>query len=396
MRIGFFADEYLPRLDGVITSMTNAAAGLRQLGHEVFFVVPDYPNVPADDHVMRISSTPAPLSDNVRLMVPSKSVRQQITELKLDVIHSHTPFAAGMMARRAAKELDLPHVATFHTLLPVLLDYYPLRTRSYLPAIMAYVSDIVWSGSDDYIPPESAGRSAAKRWAWKLTGAYVDSVDYVISPSKHFANLIESLGVKTPVGHIPNSLELARYQPTTPQDTRPLTLTAVGRLSPEKRQAELVQAMSRVAPNLARLLLVGDGPDRAKLEKLVRELDLAEVVEFSGTVSPDEVVKILHNSQSGALVSYDFDNQPMTMLEYLATGLPVLYCDPNLSEVVGPEAGMLTGPDADSIAAGIKELAENFGLRQSLARAALKQSDRYAQTTIAQQLADVYEELAAA
>jgi len=395
MRIGFFADEYLPRVDGVITSMLNSAEGLRRRGHQVWFIVPAYPGVKSTDYVIRVPSTPAPLSDNLRAMLPSRTVRQTIAGLKLDIIHSHTPFAAGLMARRAASELDLPHVATFHTLLPVLLDYYPLRTRTYLPAIMAYVGDIMWSSQNNYTPPASAGRSVAKRWAWRLTGAYVDSLDYVISPSQHFAELIGALGVTTPVSRVPNSLDLTRYQPASPVRRQPVRLIAVGRLSPEKRQLELIKAMTRVSRDTAHLTLVGDGPERTKLERAVTGLGVSSSVKLTGQLSPAEVAKQLGQSDAGVLASYGFDNQPMTMLEYLAAGLPILYCDPNLSEVVGPEAGLLVKPEAASLAGGIKRLSQKFLLRKSLSYAALAQNKQYSHLGVAKQLESVYNRLLA-
>src|SRR5690606_27848159 len=115
------------------------------LGHEVYMIVPAYPGAQADPNIIRVPSTPVPLSDNVRSMIPNRRIRKRIQQLDLDIIHSHTPFASAQLARRTALDFGLPHVATFHTLLPVLLDYYPLRTRTYFPAVAAAIADVIYT-----------------------------------------------------------------------------------------------------------------------------------------------------------------------------------------------------------------------------------------------------------
>lgn len=393
MRIGFFADEFLPRLDGVIVSMLSTANGLRQLGHEVYFIVPAYSGHQGDEFTIRVPSSTVPLNDNIRLMRPSSRIRKLISGLNLDIIHSHTPLTAGILARKAANELELPHIATFHTLLPVIIDYYPIRSKTiYAPIIMALLSDILWSSNlSHYIPPASSGRSNSKRWAWRVTAAYADSVDLVISPSKHYANELKRLGISVPVEVLPTGLDLAKYQTKKTRSNKPLSLIGVGRLSEEKRQAVLLESIARLPKTLVTLNLVGDGQARPRLESIVARKALSNV-KFSGIVQPTQIPKLLSQADIGVMVSHGFDTQCLALVEYMAAGLPVLYCDPNLKEVVGPDAGLLTKPDSKSIAAGLLYLSKNPRVRQRMSAASIERSKRYSYLAIAKKMEKIYQD----
>lgn len=392
MRIGFFADEYLPRVDGVITSMTNLAHGLRARGHQVFFIVPSYPASANDRFVLRLPSTPVPLSDNVRAILPSAKAASDVKRLSLDIIHSHTPFMAAQLARKIAREEQIPHVTTFHTLLPVLLDYYPLRTRSYFPAIVATIADIlVGADLSKYHLPPGTEAPGFKRTAWKWTGAFLDSVNFVISPSEHFARSLQALGADTPIEVVPNALDMTQFPARTYRRHHPLRLVAVGRLSPEKRQYELIQAARRLDPARFELSIIGDGPDRQRLENLVLSLGLKHI-SLTGRLSPTLVRRELRRADVGVLASHNFDNQPMTVLEYLASALPVLYCDPQLTEGLNQKNSLLSKPDVKSLAKSLSVI-ESAKLG-TLSAAARRSALDFTHAKAAQRVEKIYQQLA--
>lgn len=95
----------------------------------------------------------------------------------------------------------------------------------------------------------------------------------------------------------------------------------------------------------------GDGVSRRSIERMRSPLVL------HGSVSRQEVLDNMRASHLLVSSSYDFDNQPMVMREAAASGLPVLFCDPDLGEVVPPGGGFLTDtPDAAGIAALVESL----------------------------------------
>jgi len=374
--------------------MLNAAKGLRDLGHEVYFIVPKYPGTHSNEFTIRVSATSVPLSDNIRLMNPSRSVKRQIAGLNLDIIHSHTPLTAGLLARKSAAELGLPHVATFHTLIPVILDYYPLRSKAYfMPFLTALISDLLWATDlRRYQVEAEAGSSAAKRWGWRIMAAYADGVDLVITPSTYYAQRLRNLNISTPVKALSNAVDLTKFSKTESDGGKPLKLVAVGRLSAEKRQGALVEALSKIDDRLVELTFIGDGPIKTELERAVRVRGLKNVT-FTGKLMPERVTRILNQSDIGLLASHGFDTQCIALIEYMASGLPIIYCDDNLKEVVGDKAALLTGPDAASIARGVTKLAADPLLRQKMSVAGLKRSRRYSIPKVALELEEIYKGL---
>jgi len=100
---------------------------------------------------------------------------------------------------------------------------------------------------------------------------------------------------------------------------------AVGRLRPQKDFRTLLQAFSRVrATRPARLLILGEGPERSELEDLVRELGIADDVSLPGSVENPYA----YLSRAVAFVlSSRWEGLPTVLIEALACGLPVIATD---------------------------------------------------------------------
>ncbi len=101
-----------------------------------------------------------------------------------------------------------------------------------------------------------------------------------------------------------------------------LTIGTVAGLRPEKNVARLIRAFAAVkARQAARLVIIGDGPERGALEALARELGVAAVVEFAG-YQPNPM-DWLATFDLFALSS-DTEQLPISMLEAMACGVPVV------------------------------------------------------------------------
>lgn len=117
-------------------------------------------------------------------------------------------------------------------------------------------------------------------------------------------------------------VEPARY------DAPPATgknLLFVGRLTAAKGVPVLIEAMPRIrsAHPDAHLTLIGDGPDRALLERLVRRLDLSKAVTFAGYQSQDEVARTLARTAVFVLPSFA-EGVPVVLMEAMAARRPVV------------------------------------------------------------------------
>jgi colanic acid/amylovoran biosynthesis glycosyltransferase len=140
---------------------------------------------------------------------------------------------------------------------------------------------------------------------------------------------------------------------------------AVGRLVERKGFERLLHAAAQ--PELRsvaeRVVIAGDGPLRAELERLVRELHLDDLVELRGACEPDEVAMLLEDCTVLAVPSVvaadgDRDSMPLVAKEALAMEVPVVCSDlMGLKELVRPEWGRLVPPgDSAALAAAVREL----------------------------------------
>jgi glycosyltransferase involved in cell wall biosynthesis len=148
-------------------------------------------------------------------------------------------------------------------------------------------------------------------------------------------------------------------------------VTWLGRMTEIKRVADLLHIFADVRQRgvEAVLVLVGDGPDRSKLERLAGELGIADVVRFTGFRA--DVGSIYRASDVVALSSAN-EGTPVSLIEALAAGCPVVTTDVGgASDVVdGGRAGVLVPfGDRRAFADALAELAVSPGRRRELGEA---------------------------
>ncbi len=166
-----------------------------------------------------------------------------------------------------------------------------------------------------------------------------------------------------------NGVDLQRFLPATwdapPSRTSPLKIIFVGRLLPFKGVAMLLQAIFRVRQDTPVLLnIVGEGPSRGDLERIVEELDLKDIVTFAGNLSLDEVAAQMRKAHVFCLPSVR-ESGGAVLLEAEASGLPLVavnYGGP--AELVDDEVGRAVsanGPEPliQDLVATFRDIARN-------------------------------------
>ena len=147
-------------------------------------------------------------------------------------------------------------------------------------------------------------------------------------------------------------------------------LAFAGRLGPQKALGVALEAVARV-PEVT-LVVAGDGPERAALERRASELDVDGRVRFLGSVSRVGVLRLFRAADASLLPSA-WENFPHTVVEALAVGCPVIATSVGgVPEIVhDSENGLLVEPgDADGLAAAITRFFGDDALRARLATAA--------------------------
>jgi|SRR4051794_15654677 colanic acid/amylovoran biosynthesis glycosyltransferase len=150
-----------------------------------------------------------------------------------------------------------------------------------------------------------------------------------------------------------------------------MRLMAVGRLSPEKGQAGLLEAFAAVSRDHdgIELVLVGDGPEAERLRAQAGELGIAERVRFAGRLSEQDTLRQIAAADILVLPSF-MEGLPIVLMEAMAMGTAVIASRvAGIPELVEDEkSGLLFTPsDWDALAECIRRLVDDAGLREKLA-----------------------------
>ena len=316
MRIGIFTDTYLPYVSGLVTSELMLKRALEEMGHEVYIVTANLENYKyiydEEKKIIYIPGVPIGIYDARLTGIYSTRAINQIRKWKLDIIHSQTEFGIGTFSRFVSKQLKIPLVHTYHTMYE---DYVYYITKGYFD-------------------------KTSKRFVEYLTKFYCDkTVTELIVPSRKIYNIfINKYEVNKKVNIIGTGIDIERFFKTsfTKKQINDLrkkydlkeddfVVGTVTRVAKEKSIDRIIitfKEILKVIPK-AKLLIVGDGPDRKELQKLTKDLGIDKSVIFTLKV-PIEEVQIFYQMISVFVTFSTTETQGLTVLEAMAASIPVL------------------------------------------------------------------------
>ena len=307
MKILIASDTYIYQTNGVLTVLITLVDGLRQLGYEVKVLAPANGRESfqkGDDYFIR--SLPAPYYPNERLcLVHWDPMLDDLISWKPDIVHFHTEGLIGRLAIRVAKKSKATLVVTSHT------DF----------------AKFVFGNFHDLLPVRAVCKALGK--------LYYPHVRAIIVPSEKSKSYSWLRDYSDHVTVISNGIRLERFQKPVSGRAALLqqhglmdngfTLVMVTRVSREKNIIEILRyfpALLRVLPD-AQLVIVGDGPDRKRLERYCVRNGLSECVRFTGRVGLDDVYR--YYALGDVFVSAStFETQGLTYIEAMACGLPMV------------------------------------------------------------------------
>ncbi|MGW9114854.1 glycosyltransferase [Microbacterium sp. NPDC055683] len=292
MRVAVFAESFLPHMNGVTNSVLQVQRRLEAQGHETLVVAPraagQRPGRVADGTAF-LASVPLPSYPDVRVaLAPARRIRRILEEFRPDVVHLASPFVLGWQALAAADALRIPTVAVYQT------------------DVVAY--------TERYGIPGAATAAAAH------VARLHRRATLTLAPSSAAEQQLGALGVDR-LARWGRGVDAARFSPSRRSEQWRRSIAPgerivgyMGRLAPEK-QVEDLRALCGIPG--ARLVVVGDGPERARLERA-----LPGAV-FTGFLGGDDL--------AAALASFDVFVHPgesetfcQTVQEALASGVPVV------------------------------------------------------------------------
>ena len=355
-----------PTVGGSGILATRLGIEFAKRGHEVHFVTyerpvaiqgVDYENVSV--HLVSVVEYPLFRYPPYTIALGSEMFRVS-QQYRLDLFHVHYAIPHSTAAFLSKQMTGTPYVVTLHG------------------------SDVTILGSDpSYLPVNTHS---------------VESADAITAVSSFMAKIAhERLGIEQEITIIPNLVDVDVFT-QAPREIiernmkRDIVVIHVSNFRPVKRVQDLIYAMSIVAKEVdgARLVLVGDGPDRYRIERLVETLDLRRHVHLTGYRS--DVPNLLRCSDVLVLPS-ETESAPLTLLEGLSCGLPVVATRVGgIPEIVENNVnGFLVPPKhPEAIAEKILELNSDKELRARLGKAArMTVLERYT----AEKVVPLYEEV---
>jgi glycosyltransferase involved in cell wall biosynthesis len=283
---------------------------------------------------------------------------------KLDVVYPAIPFHKGRTAsnvfsfRKALRELspDVMVTSNWGSIEWSIANALPITRHIHI--------------EDGFGPEEHDSQIRRRVW---MRYAFLHRCTVVV-PSMTLRRIAtEKWGLpETHVHYIPNGVDCARFAHRADGIHWPGTGTIIGTvaaLRPEKNLSRLLLAIKSVADRHAvRLVIVGDGPDLPKLQRLAGDLGLADRVFFVGHSADPEAY---YASFDIFALSSDTEQMPLSVIEAMAAGLPIA------ATRVGDVPGMVsdenyrfvTRRDERSLAEALQALVFDRALRQRLGAA---------------------------
>jgi glycosyltransferase involved in cell wall biosynthesis len=251
LRVAVVSETYPPEVNGVAATISRVVEGLRLRGHELELVRPhqgraDKPGGGDGAAEMLVRGLSIPRYPTLRMGLPARrALVRRWTLQRPDVVHLVTEGPLGWSALRAARQLALPVVSDFRTNFHTYSSHYGLAWLR--RPIMGYLRHFHNRTAVTMVPTDAVrGELAASGFErLRVVSRGVDTA--LFDPARRSEALRASWGA-------------------APHD--PVVLY-VGRLAPEKNLGDLLAAYAAVRGLVpgARLVLVGDGPERASLQR---------------------------------------------------------------------------------------------------------------------------------
>ena len=370
MKIAFFSDCYLDLTGGIVSSINAQKAELEHLGHTVYVFSTGYPKSDAELKKLakqKIFQVPScrlcfrgatPVSRRPKII--EKWLKNNHPEIKdFDVFYVHYESGCSIAGLRLGKKWKIPTVQVMHGREDAgEANIIPFGFRTVVALALNRIHSWYLPHKTKLIPDKRLKDTVAATKMWELMVNHANSADLVLTPSAHFRNRLSYYGVNRPIRVFPNGFPdqnfPAKVHVKSFQKGQTLRIIWHSRLSGEKRIMVFLQALTKVTGRY-QLDVYGAGLDSKKSKRYAKRHHLNVV--FHGNTAFSKVQSAISRSHLDVLVSYNSDTFGMTLIEAEAYGVPVLFCDPDMAEIL-PRKSFIQSPDesAEGIASAINEL----------------------------------------
>ncbi len=365
MRIAFFTETFLPKIDGVVTRQVRSLEQLAALGHEALVFAPhDPPESYAGHRVVRVPALPfRPWYPELFLGLPRPRLGRELDRFRPDVVHVVNPVVLGLWGTALAKQRNLPLLASYHT------DITQYARHLRLPLL----------------------QEPSRRF---LQGVH-NQAHVNLCTSVPMVNSARGLGIQR-VRLWPKAVDTDLFRPerrtqamrerlTDGHPDAPL-MVYVGRLSYEKRIDWLYAPVTQL-PGV-RLALIGAGPAEADLRKRFAGTNTV----FTGYMSGPDLAAAYASADVFAFPS-DTETLGFVAMEAMASGVPAVGARAGgIPDVIleGENGLMFTPGDLGDLTEKLRTLLFDRALRERMARRARADMERHGWRAATEALVEFY------
>lgn len=341
MKILHLTKKYPEALGGDAVVVYNLEKQQKKAGHKVFILTSNCSEIVEKESIRKFGLKDSALNQDkitfrrvISLFILLFSGFKYIKKLKPDIIHSHSA-DLGFFISFPARLYRIPIINTCHGVT------FPDKQYCFM-----------------------------KRFAEIFFLKY-GRFKRIITVDKSSLKFFKEAGINNGM-YIPNGVDIERFdmQELKKRDNQKIRFLFVGRLEEQKGVKYLIQA-AKILMNSTKnlqIILVGDGSQRERLERLTKKGGLEECVIFLGSVDEDELIELYSTSDIFIIPSI-WEGLPLTILEAWAARLPVVTTNVGgIPEVCANEENALIVPAKDSkaLANGMLKLIEDKNLRNKL------------------------------
>lgn len=381
MTICFISAQYLPTVGGVERYTYNLAKRVTAAGHRAIVVTSALPGLPqqeTDPDGIEVFRFPAWLFMNGRFPVPKpgaalKKALAPVWEAKIDLCLINTRFyVSSLYAARECKKRKIPAIVVDHS-----TGHLPMG-NALLNAAGAFYEHLA-AGYLRCCPVRFYGVSQAVcRWL----------SHFGIQAQGTLYNAVEPSAVRA-LADAPDRVDWRAKLGLAP-DTR--LIVSLGRLIPEKGVPQLIEAFRLAKPENAALLVAGDGPLLAQLQK-----DCPDGVYLLGSTPYAQAMQLLRQAQLYCLPTYYAEGFPTTFLEAAACGCPILTTRTGGSDELLPDESygiQLESPDPEKLAAALSAALENEVWRmQAAEKTAQRLEENFTWAAVSRHLLEIAQDI---
>lgn len=336
------------KADTVTPFMENLATGLGEKGHEVFVLTP------YDVQIQTLKRGPFTLisykyiyPDSLHILGFSRTFQKMKSMSLLTYLISPLMYLFGMISLLKLVRREKIDIISSHWIIP----------NGFIARLVKFVTRVPYTatipGADVYM----GGKNELFR---QMVGFSTKGADYIISDSAYYISQLNDLGF------YPKKVSIIRYGVNT-QDFKPRNkdknllkemgigfdnkvVLGVGRMVVQKGFIYLLRAFKQIYKKIpkSKLIIVGDGYEKKRLEREAKKLKIEDKVILPGTILYNQLSKFYNIADCFVVPSFkdreaSLDASPVSMMEAMACGVPVVATRFAASKdlVVGGKTGYL-------------------------------------------------------